>query len=168
MKTANPDAAQGLRDLFEDQLRDMYWAELALVEAIPKAIDNSTSSDLINALTDHLNITNEQVSRLEKVFEKIGVKPETKKCEAMEGLIREAEEIIEETKEGPVRDAGIISAVQKIEHYEIASYGTLRSFAGILGENEAASLLEDTLHEEKEADALLTELAESKINIQTA
>jgi ferritin-like metal-binding protein YciE len=106
------------------------------------------------------------VARLEQVFETLGVKAEAKKCEAMEGLIKEAEEIISETKQGPVRDAGIISATQKVEHYEIASYGTLVSFATILGENEVASMLEETLNEEKEADAILTELAESKINLE--
>jgi ferritin-like metal-binding protein YciE len=168
MKKASKNAAEGLRELFEDQLKDIYWAEIALTEAIPKNIDNSTTRELVDALTEHLNITNQQVARLEQVFETLGIKAEAKKCEAMEGLIKEAEEIISETKKGPVRDAGIIAAVQKVEHYEIASYGTLVSFATILGENEVASLLEETLNEEKEADAILTELAESKINLEPA
>jgi ferritin-like metal-binding protein YciE len=164
MKKAKSDAAQDLRELFEEQLKDIYWAEKALTDAIPVAIDNSTSPELADALTEHLNVTNQQVIRLERVFETMGLNAEAKKCEAMEGLIKEADEIVEETKEGAVRDAGIISAVQKVEHYEIATYGTLLSFATILGENEVASMLEETLNEEKEADAKLTELAESKIN----
>jgi ferritin-like metal-binding protein YciE len=168
MKKASENAAEGLRELFEDQLKDIYWAEKALTKAIPKNIDNCTTKELVDALTEHLEITNKQVTRLEQVFETLGVKAEAKKCEAMEGLIKEAEEIISETKEGPVRDAGIISATQKVEHYEIASYGTLVSFANILGENEVASMLEETLNEEKEADAILTDLAESKINLETA
>jgi len=166
--TAKPDAAQGLRDLFEDELKDIYWAEKALTKAIPKMIKNTTSEELETALKEHLAITQEQVTRLEQVFESIGTKAQAKKCEAMEGLIKEAEEIMESTEEGVVRDAGIISAGQKVEHYEIATYGTLCAFAKILGEDEAVSLLEETLNEEKEADQKLTEVAESSINIQAA
>lgn len=165
---ANPDAAQGLRDLFEDQLKDIYWAEKALTKAIPKTIENVTSQELVDALTNHLQVTTQQVSRLEAVFESLGKKAEAKKCEAMEGLIKEAEEIMESTKEGVVRDAGIISATQKIEHYEIASYGTLKAFANILGEDEVASLLEETLEEEKEADSVLTEIAEYSISLEAS
>jgi ferritin-like metal-binding protein YciE len=166
--TAKPDAAQGLRDLFEDELKDIYWAEKALTKAIPKMIKNTTSEELETALKEHLAITEQQVTRLEQVFESIGTKAQAKKCEAMEGLIKEAEEIMESTEEGVVRDAGLISAGQKVEHYEIATYGTLRAFAKILGEDEAVSLLEETLNEEKEADQKLTEVAESSINIQAA
>jgi ferritin-like metal-binding protein YciE len=144
---ASSDAAQGLRELFEDQLKDLYWAEKALTKAMPKVIKNVTSQELVDALTYHVQLTVKQVKRLEDIFETLGKKPEAEKCEAMEGLIKEGEEIMEATEEGVVRDAGIISAVQKIEHYEIASYGTLRSFAEILGENEAASLLEETLND---------------------
>jgi ferritin-like metal-binding protein YciE len=160
--------AEGLRDLFVEQLKDMYWAEKALTKQIPKTIKKVTSEDLVNALTEHLQFTHEQVTRLENVFETVGRKAQTKKCEAMEGLIREADDIVSSTEEGVVRDAGIIAAMQKIEHYEIASYGTLKSFANILGEDEAASLLEETLDEEKEADIKMTELAESSINIEAA
>jgi ferritin-like metal-binding protein YciE len=166
MKNASPDAAKNMRELFIMELRDIYWCENALTKAIPKSIDNCSSQELIDALTEHLNVTNHQIDRLNQVFESIGLEPKGKKCEAMDGILREAEEIMEETKEGPVRDAAIVSAMQKVEHYEIASYGTLRSFANSLGENEAASLLEETLNEEKEADAKLTQLAESKINIE--
>jgi len=166
--TAKPDAAQGLRDLFEDELKDIYWAEKALTKAIPKMIKNTTSEELETALKEHLAITEQQVTRLEQVFESIGTKAQAKKCEAMEGLIKEAEEIMESTEEGVVRDAGLISAGQKVEHYEIATYGTLCAFAKILGEDEAVSLLEETLNEEKKADQKLTEVAESSINIQAA
>ncbi len=165
---ASSDAAQGLRELFEDQLKDLYWAEKALTKAMPKVIKNVTSQELVDALTYHVQLTVKQVKRLEDVFETLGTKPEAEKCEAMEGLIKEGENIMESTEEGVVRDAGIISAVQKIEHYEIASYGTLRSFAEILGENEAAALLEETLNEEKEADIKLSEIAESSINLEAA
>src|SRR4051812_40861715 len=138
---AKSDAAQGLRDLFQDELKDIYWAEKALTKALPKMIKHATSSELATALKEHLAITEEQVTRLEQVFESIGTKAQAKKCQAMEGLIKEAEEIMESTEEGVVRDAGIISAGQKVEHYEIATYGTLSAFAKILGEDEAVSLL---------------------------
>lgn len=161
---AKPDAAQGLRDLFEDELKDIYWAEKALTKALPKMIKNATDSELVDALTQHLEVTKQQVSRVEMVFKTIGVKAEAKKCEAMAGLIKESEEIMESTESGVVRDAGIISAGQKVEHYEIASYGTLCSMAKTLGEQEAASLLNQTLNEEKEADSKLSEVA-STINV---
>ena len=166
--TAKPDAAQGLRDLFEDELKDIYWAEKALTKAIPKMIKNATSEELKTALQEHLAVTEQQVTRVEQVFESIGTKAQAKKCEAMDGLIKEAGEIMESTEEGAVRDAGIISAAQKVEHYEIATYGTLRTFATILNEDEAASFLEETLNEEKEADEKLTEVAESSVNIEAA
>lgn len=161
------EAEQGLRELFEDQLKDIYWAEKALLKFVPKTVGKVSSQELVDSLNDHLEITKQQVTRLENVFEILGSKAKAEKCDAMEGLMKEAEDIIDST-EGAVRDAGIIGAVQKVEHYEIASYGTLRSFANTLGEYEAASLLEETLNEEKEADALLTELAESLINIEAS
>ena len=165
---AKPGAAQGLRDLFENELKDIYWAEKALTKAIPKMIKNATSEELKTALQEHLAVTEQQVTRVEQVFESIGTKAQAKKCEAMEGLIKEAADIMESTEEGAVRDAGIISAAQKVEHYEIATYGTLHTFATILNEDEAASFLEETLNEEKEADEKLTEVAESSVNIQAA
>lgn len=158
----------GLRELFEDELKDIYWAEKALVKAIPKLIKKASSEELVQALEDHLSVTEEQVKRVEEVFASIGTKPQAVKCEAMTGLIKEAEQIMDETEEGVVRDAGIISAAQKVEHYEIASYGTLRSFAQTLGLDEAVSLLEETLNEEKEADAKLSEIAENEINVSAA
>ena len=165
---AKSSAAQGLRDLFEDELKDIYWAEKALTKAIPKMIKNATSEELINALSEHLEVTQEQVKRCEQVFDILGKPARAKKCEAMAGLIKEAEEIIESTEIGVVRDAGIISAGQKVEHYEIASYGTLCAFATTLGETEAAELLQQTLQEEKDADKTLTEVAESSINVEAA
>ncbi|MDZ4845129.1 MAG: ferritin-like domain-containing protein [Chitinophagales bacterium] len=164
---AKPDAAQGLRELFVDELKDIYWAEKELTKAIPKMIKNATADDLAEALTGHLEVTKKHVTRLEEVFSSIGVKAQAKKCEAMAGLTKEAEEIMEETEEGVVRDAGIILAGQKVEHYEIATYGTLFSFAKILGEDKAASLLEQTLKEEKEADKKLSEISDS-INVDAA
>ena len=161
---AKSSAAEGLRELFVDSLKDIYWAEKALVKALPKMAKNATSQNLIDAINDHLKVTQDQVSRLEDVFASVGEKATAKKCDAMEGLIKEGEGIIEETEPGAVRDAGIISASQKIEHYEIATYGTLASFAKTLGEDEAVSLLVQTLNEEKEADITLTEAAYNTIN----
>ncbi len=157
-----------LMKLFEDELKDIYWAEKALTKAIPKMIKNATSSELLDALKSHLEETIEQVSRLEEVFASIEKKAVAKKCEAMDGLVREAGEIIESCEKGPMRDAGIISAAQKVEHYEIATYGTLHQFAVTLGLSEAATLLEETLTEEKSADAKLTEVAVATINIEAA
>ena len=164
MVKAKPSAAEGLRELFVDSLKDIYWAEKALTKALPKMAKNASSANLIAAIEDHLAVTEQQVMRLEQVFEVVGEKAAAKKCDAMEGLIKEGEGIIEETEEGPVRDAGIIAASQKIEHYEIATYGTLAAFAKTLGEDEAAALLEETLEEEKQADVTLTEAAYNTIN----
>ena len=165
---AKPDAAQGLRDLFVDELKDIYWAEKALTKAIPKMIKNATSGELAEALTGHLEETKNHVTRLEEVFSSIGEKAVAKKCEAMAGLTKEAGEIMEDTEMGVVRDAGIILAGQKVEHYEIATYGTLCAFAKTLGEDDAVALLLETLNEEKEADSKLSEIAESSINIEAA
>ncbi len=155
-----------LMKFFEDSLKDIYWAEKALTKAIPKMIKNATSEELIEALENHLEETHEHVTRCEDVFKSIGKKATAKKCEAMEGLIKEGEEIIKECEKGAMCDAGIIAAGQKVEHYEIASYGTLRQFAETLGLDEAAELLEATLEEEKAADKKLTEVAVSAVNIQ--
>jgi ferritin-like metal-binding protein YciE len=167
-KKGGADVAKGLRDLFEDELKDIYWAEKALTKAIPKMIKNATSQELIDALENHLEVTKGHVQRCEQAFEILGKPARAKKCEAMEGLTKEAEEIMSSTEEGVVRDAGIISAAQKVEHYEIASYGTLCAFAKTLGEDEVAGLLEQTLNEEKEADETLTTVAESAVNVEAA
>jgi ferritin-like metal-binding protein YciE len=165
---AKSSAAEGLRELFVDSLKDIYWAEKALTKALPKMAKNATSENLINTINDHITVTEEQVSRLEQIFESIGEKATAKKCEAMEGLIKEGESIMQETQQGPVRDAGIIGASQKIEHYEIATYGTLAAFAQTLGEDDALELLQLTLDEEKEADMLLTEVAYNNINFEAS
>lgn len=162
------NAATGLTELFEDSLKDIYWAEKALTKVLPKMAKNATSADLIEALNAHLTETEEHVIRLEKVFELIGKKATAKKCDAMDGLIEEGKGILEETELGVVRDAGIIAASQKIEHYEIATYGTLRQFAETLGFEEAAALLEQTLDEEKGADKKLTEVAVNAVNLEAA
>lgn len=165
---AKSDAASGLTELFEDGLKDIYWAEKALTKAIPTMAKNATSPELVDALNSHLTETKEQINRLEQVFDLIGKKATAKKCDAMAGLIEEGKGIMEETEVGVVRDAGIIAASQKIEHYEIATYGTLRQFAETLGLTEAASLLELTLDEEKGADKKLTEVAVNAVNIEAA
>ena len=145
-KTSKMSEAEGMESsqlmkLFEDELKDIYWAEKALTKAIPKMIKNATSTELIDALENHLSQTHNQITRLEKVFDSIDKKAVAKKCEAMDGLIKEGGEIMEESEEGAMCDAGIISAAQKIEHYEIASYGTLRQFAETLNLTEAADFL---------------------------
>lgn len=157
-----------LMKLFEDELKDVYWAEKAWFKTIPKMIKNATSNELIDSLENHLAETEEQISRVEQIFELIGQKPVAKKCDAMEGLIDEADGIISDCEPGAMCDAGIISASQKVEHYEIASYGTLRQFAETLGLTEVESLLNATLEEEKSADAHLTEVAINTVNIEAA
>jgi ferritin-like metal-binding protein YciE len=168
-KSSNkPMQSSQLMKLFEDELKDIYWAEKKLTQAIPKMIKNATAPELQKALTIHLGETQKQVTRLEKVFKSIGKKAVAKKCEAMAGLTKEAEEIMKDSEKGAMRDAGIISAGQKVEHYEIASYGTLRQFAQTLGLTEAAALLEQTLNEEKAADEKLSQVATSAINVEAA
>lgn len=154
-----------LNELFIDELKDIYWAEKHLTKALPKMAKAATSDELRQAIEKHLAETENHVSRLEDVFQSVGEKAVAVKCEAMEGLIKEGEEIVKETEKGSVtRDVGIISASQKIEHYEIASYGTLRTLAGVLGYDEAVDLLEATLAEEKQCDEDLTILAVNGIN----
>ena len=166
--TAKSSAADGLRELFVDSLKDIVYAERALVKSLPKMAKNASEPKLIEAIENHVVITEGQVERLEKIFEILGENNRGKKCDAIEGLIKEGESIMQETEIGPVRDAGIIAASQKIEHYEIASYGTLAAFAKTLGEDEVAALLEETLAEEKEADLLLTDSAYNAINFEAA
>jgi ferritin-like metal-binding protein YciE len=154
-----------LKELFIEQLRDMYWAEKHLVKALPKMEKSASSEDLKTAFSDHLAVTQEHVSRLEQVFEILGENARGKKCEAMEGLVKEAESVIEDTEEGTsTRDVALIIAAQKVEHYEIATYGGLATLAKTLGKNQVKDLLGETLEEEKETDELLTQLAENNIN----
>ena len=155
-----------LKELFIEELKDIYWAEKHLVKALPKMKKAATSEELASAFEEHLAVTEEQVKRAEQVFELLDMTPRAKKCEAMDGLVKEAQEIIEDTPKGSaVRDAGLIIAAQKVEHYEIAAYGSLVQLAKTMGENEVADLLQMTLDEEKETDQLLTELAVSGINV---
>lgn len=161
---AKKDAAKQLEDLFEDGLKDIYWAEKALTKALPKMGKNASSPKLKQAIADHLVQTNEHISRLEKIFSTLGKKAVAKKCDAMEGLLKEGQGIMEETAPGDVRDAGIIGAAQKVEHYEIATYGTLAAFAKVLGEKEALNHLLKTLEEEKKCDELLTSIADTELN----
>jgi len=160
-----PEAESALKELFVDELKDIYWAEKHLATALPKMIKGATSEDLKNTISTHLEETKGQITRLESVFESVGEKAVAKKCLAMEGLLKEATELLADTDKGTeVRDVAIISAAQKVEHYEIASYGTLRTLAGTLGFSEAQSLLDETLAEEKNADSLLTQVAENYVN----
>jgi ferritin-like metal-binding protein YciE len=157
------------KKLFIDEIKDIYWAEKHLVKALPKMSKGATSSKLSDAIDQHLEETKTHVSRLEEVFGILGLKPQAKKCDAMAGLVKEAESILEDTDaDTMVRDAGIIIASQKVEHYEIASYGSLVAFAKKMGLKEAASLLSKTLDEEKATDKGLTKLATSEINEEAA
>lgn len=164
--TAKKNAAKKLQDLFEDGLKDIYWAEKALVKALPKMQKNVTSEKLKKAITNHLLQTEKQVSRLEKCFTALEKKAQAKKCDAMQGLLDEAAGIMEETEAGAVRDAGIIAAAQKVEHYEIATYGTLAAFAKVLNQKECLALLLETLKEEKKCDELLTAIADTNLNTE--
>jgi ferritin-like metal-binding protein YciE len=154
-----------LDKLFTDSLKDIYWAEKHLTKTLPKMKKKATTDDLKSAIEEHLAQTEEHVSRLERVFEICGKKAQAKKCDAMEGLTKEADSIIEETEANTMtRDAGIIMAAQKVEHYEIATYGSLVQLAKTLGMNDAAEILHQTLEEEKQADEKLTEIAEWNVN----
>jgi ferritin-like metal-binding protein YciE len=158
-----------LQEFFLDELRDIYWAEKHIVKALPKMQKAATSEELANAFEEHLAVTEEQVARLEEVFELLGEKARGKKCEAMEGLVSEGETVIEDTEEGSsTRDVALIIAAQKIEHYEIAAYGGLATLAKTLGKEDVAELLGQTLAEEKEADEMLTQLAENNVNQSAA
>jgi ferritin-like metal-binding protein YciE len=159
---------ENLRELYIDELKDLYSAEKQLVKALPKMAKNATNPQLKKAFTDHLAQTQAQVERLEQIFESLEASPRGKKCIGMEGLIEEGNELLEEDAQEDVLDAGLISKAQHVEHYEIAGYGTVRTYALTLGETEHAQLLQQTLNEEEQTDKLLTALAESSINIQAA
>lgn len=167
-KVTNTGIAKGntqLEKFFVDALKDIYWAEKALTKALPKMQKAATTEELKSAIEEHLAQTQEHVARLEEAFEMMGKKAQAKKCEAMEGLIKEGETVLEETEKGTMtRDVAIIASAQKIEHYEIATYGTLVTLANTMGETELAELLVETLEEEKETDGNLTAIAEGGIN----
>ena len=150
-----------LRDLYVEELKDLYSAEKQLVRALPKMAKNATDPDLKEAFENHLAETEGHVARLEKIFESLESSPRGKKCVGMEGLIEEANELLEEDAEDAVVDAGLISKAQHVEHYEMAGYGTVRTWAEILGEERHVELLQQTLDEEKNADALLSELSQT-------
>ena len=159
------DESSSLKEFFIDSLKDIYWAEKHLAKALPKMAKKATSDELKSALETHLAETQNQIIKLEQVFAILDEKAQVKKCEAMEGLLKEAESIISETEDGTMtRDVGIIAAAQKVEHYEIASYGTIRTLADVLGLPEASELLNQILEEEKKTDLLLTQIAEGFVN----
>ena len=156
-----------LQDLLIQELKDLYSAEHQLVKALSKMAKAASSEKLKAAFEEHLDVTQTHVARLEEIFEGLEASPRGKKCEAMAGLVAEGAEIIKKKGVDPsVKDAALIAAAQKVEHYEIAGYGTVRTFARMLGMEDAAALLEQTLEEEKEADETLNELAEQEINEQ--
>jgi ferritin-like metal-binding protein YciE len=156
-----------LEKFFHDSLKDIYWAEKALMKALPKMQKKTTTEELKQAFEDHAAVTEEQAKRLEQVFELLGKRAQAKKCEAMDGLIKEAEEIIEQTEDGTMtRDVALIMAAQKVEHYEIATYGGLVQLAHTMNLTEVAEILEQTLQEEKDTDQLLTYIAENDINME--
>ncbi len=159
---------ESLRDLYVDELKDLYSAETQLVKALPKMAKNATHPELKQAFSDHLEQTKGHVARLEEIFGMLDASPRGKKCVGMEGLIKEAKELLEEDAEDDVLDAGLISKAQHVEHYEMAGYGTVRTYAITLGETEQAQLLQQTLDEEGDADKLLTQIAESSVNVDAA
>ncbi|MBV8199676.1 MAG: ferritin-like domain-containing protein [Acidobacteria bacterium] len=157
---------ESLKDLYLEQLRDVFDAETQLVDALPKMASAANNVNLKNAFNQHLRQTREQVSRLERIFTALGEKPEGQTCHGMKGLIKEGEEMIKAKGDPDVIDAGLIAAAQRVEHYEIAVYGTVRTYAEMLGAEEAVRMLEKTLQEEEETDDKLTEIAESHVNVE--
>jgi ferritin-like metal-binding protein YciE len=159
-------ALESLHDLYVEELRDLYNAENQLLKALPKMAKAASDPTLRAAFEEHLEVTRGQVDRLDRIFKRLGERATGKKCAAMEGLIEEGKEMMEEDAPPAVLDAALISAAQKVEHYEIASYGCVRTYARLLGYDDAARLLQETLDEEGDADKKLTELAESVINVE--
>ena len=161
------ESLNNLDDLFMHQLEDVYDAEHQLIEALPQMADAATSSDLKNAFNTHLMETRDHAKRLEQVFQLLGKKPRREACPAMKGLIAEGEEMIQSKGDDTVRDAALIAAAQRVEHYEMSGYGTARTFAEQLGHTQAVQLLEATLEEEKTTDAKLTQIAQAIVNPRT-
>jgi len=157
---------ENLHDLFVSELKDLYSAEHQIIKALPKMVKSATSAELKSAFEEHLQVTKEQVKRLDKVFRILDASPRGKKCKAMEGLLEEGKELMNEDADPSVMDAGLIAAAQRVEHYEMAGYGTVRTYAKLLGYAAAAKLLQQTLEEEGEADQTLSNLAESIINVE--
>ncbi len=166
---SNGSTDSRLQEFFYDELKDIYWAEKHLTKTLPKMAKAATSPELKDAFTEHLEVTKTHVSRLEEVFEMLGKKAQAKKCEAMEGITKEGESIIEDTEAGTAtRDVGLILAGQKVEHYEIATYGGLTQLAHTLQLEDIAGVLETTLNEEKDADSSLSQIAENNINYKAS
>jgi ferritin-like metal-binding protein YciE len=166
-KETKEEVQSALLELFTDEIKDIYWAEKHLTKALPKMEKAATSEELKEAFATHLEQTQVHVERLEQVFELLEEKPQAKKCDAMEGLVQEGESIIEDTDDGTAtRDVGLIIAAQKVEHYEIATYGSLTQLAKTIGRDDIADVLAETLAEEKETDELLTGIAENNINYE--
>jgi ferritin-like metal-binding protein YciE len=159
---------ESLQDLMLEELKDIYNAEAQLLKAMPRMLKKAKNQQLKAAFETHMKETEGQVERLEQVFEALGEKAKGKKCHAMEGLLEEAKEMMGEDMEDDVMDAALIAAAQKVEHYEIASYGTVRTWAQLLGNKDVARLLQQTLDEEGKTDKLLSKLAESSINVEAA
>ena len=158
-----------LKEFFVECLQDIYYAEKQIVKTLPKLSKAATSEELKGAFEEHLEVSKNQIVRLEEVFEKLGKKAKTKKCEAIEGIIAEGESIIADTEKGTAtRDVGLILAAQKVEHYEIATYGGLAQLAQTLGQSEVADLLHTTLEEEKQTDLKLTDVAENSVNYEAS
>ncbi|HEY4154575.1 MAG TPA: ferritin-like domain-containing protein [Puia sp.] len=158
-----------LKEFFTDELKDILWAEKHIVQTLPKMKKAANSEELKNAFDEHLEVTKTHVTRLEKAFGMLGEKATAKKCDAMEGIIKEGASIIEDTEDGTAtRDVGLVLAAQKVEHYEIATYGGLIQLAKTLGHEDVADLLYETIQEEEEADQLLTKIAENHINYEAA
>jgi ferritin-like metal-binding protein YciE len=163
------DSQAALLKLFIDQIKDIYWAEKHLLKALPKMQKAASTEELQTAIEDHTEQTKIHVERLEEIFELLEVKPQAKKCDGMEGLVEEGQSVIEDTDEGTAtRDVGIILSAQKVEHYEISAYGGLATLAKTLQRDDIASILAETLDEEKETDELLTQIAENRINYAAA
>jgi ferritin-like metal-binding protein YciE len=155
---------ESLKDLYLEQLKDLYSAETQLLDALPKMADGASAPDLKQAFSEHLRQTQEHVRRLERIFDTLGENPKGHTCEGMKGLVREGEMMLQMKGEPAVLDAGLIAAAQRVEHYEIAGYGTVRTYAELLGFDDQVALLERTLDEEEQTDELLTRLAESHVN----
>jgi len=162
---SNVDTLEGL---LQDELKDIYDAERQLIKALPKMVKHATADDLKQAFQDHARQTEQHVKRLEDVFERLGMPARGKKCVGMQNLLKEGQEMIDEAEEDATRDAAMIVSAQKVEHYEIASYGAVRTWANVLGKTDVAGILEETLAEEKAADQKLTDIAESSINASAA
>ena len=168
MKLFTSTEFNSFQDLFVNQLEDLYDAEQRLTQALPKMAEAADSNQLRQAFQHHLTETQGHVSRLETIFRQLGIDPKRETCEAMKGLISEGEEMVQAKGDPSVKDAALIAAAQRVEHYEISGYGTARSFALRLGRNEAANLLQQTLEEERAADQKLNQIAESSVNLQAS